>query len=112
MEDGSVGRQCCHGECRECGRQFSTRYGALDCQILSSFRTQFQARVYSEDGEVRPINVVLETPRGPSTVAVRNIGQVPRAGRDWREAERSCCAQRHVNRYAMWSVLGSRWNSR
>ena len=88
MEDGSVGRQCCHGECRECGRQFSTRYGALDCQILSSFRTQFQARVYSEDGEVRPINVVLETPRGPSTVAVRNIGQVPRAGRDWREAER------------------------
>ena len=73
---------------RECGRQFSTRYGALDCQILSSFRTQFQARVYSEDGEVRPINVVLETPRGPSTVAVRNIGQVRRKGRDWREAER------------------------
>ena len=88
MEDGRVGWQCCHGECRECGRQFSTRYGALDCQILSSFRTQFQARVYSEDGEVRPINVVLETPRGPSTVAVRNIGQVPRAGRDWREAAR------------------------
>ena len=88
MEDGSVGRQCCHGECRECGRQFATRYGALDCHLLSSFRTQFQARVYSEDGEVRPINVVLETPRGPSTVAVRNIGQVPRAGRDWREAER------------------------
>ena len=84
----------------------------VDCHVLPSFRTQFQARVYSEDGEVRPINVVLETPRGPSTVAVRNIGQVPRAGRDWREAERSCCAQRHVNRYAMWSVLGSRWNSR
>jgi hypothetical protein len=38
--------------------------------------TPFQARVYSEDGEVRPINVVLETPRGPSTVAVRNIGQM------------------------------------
>ena len=54
---------------------------------------QFQARVYSEDGEIRPISAVLEIPRGPSTVAVRNIGQVPREGRDWRESERICCAR-------------------
>merc|ERR1719159_1123839 len=38
--------------------------------------TPFQARVYSEDGEIRPISAVLEIPRGPSTVAVRNIGQM------------------------------------
>jgi hypothetical protein len=38
--------------------------------------TPFQARVYSEDGEIRPISAVLEVPRGPSTVAVRNIGQM------------------------------------
>jgi hypothetical protein len=38
--------------------------------------TPFQARVYSEDGEMRPISAVLDIPRGPSTVAVRNIGQM------------------------------------
>ena len=94
MSDGSVGRNCFHGECADLGRHFATRYGAaLDCNLLSSLREQFQARVYSEDGEIRPISAVLEIPRGPSTVAVRNIGQVPREGRDWREAERFCCAR-------------------
>jgi len=38
--------------------------------------TPFQARVYSEDGELRPIRATLEIPRGPSTIAVRNIGQM------------------------------------
>merc|ERR1719389_702615 len=38
--------------------------------------TPFQARVYSEDGELRPISATLEIPRGPSTVAIRNIGQM------------------------------------
>jgi hypothetical protein len=38
--------------------------------------TPFQARVYSEDGELRPISATLEIPRGPSTIAVRNIGQM------------------------------------
>ena len=33
-------------------------------------------RVYVEDGRVRPFCAVLETPRGPNTVAVRNIGQM------------------------------------
>ena len=99
------------------GKHLATRYGAsLDCHLWSPFRKQFQARVYSEDGEIRPISAVLEIPRGPSTVAVRNIGQVPRAGWEWREAERSYCARPHgesvCDRYAMWSVLGSRWNSR
>ena len=88
------GRHCFHVEYRDHGRHLATRYGAaLDCHLPSPFRKQFQARVYSEDGEIRPISAVLEIPRGPSTVAVRNIGQVPTEGRDWREAERVCCAR-------------------
>ena len=94
MSDGSVGRNCFYGECADLGRHFATRDGAaLDCPLLSSFREQFQARVYSEDGELRPISATLEIPRGPSTIAVRNIGQVPRAGRDREGSERNCCAR-------------------
>jgi len=33
-------------------------------------------RVYVENGEYRPFSTVLETPRGPNTIAVRNIGQL------------------------------------
>mmetsp|Transcript_31808 Transcript_31808/g.50793 ORF Transcript_31808/g.50793 Transcript_31808/m.50793 type:complete len:167 (-) Transcript_31808:254-754(-) len=33
-------------------------------------------RVYSEDGNVRPFNAVIETPSAPNTVAIRNIGQI------------------------------------
>jgi len=29
-----------------------------------------------EDGQLRPFSAVVETPRGPNTVAIRNIGQV------------------------------------
>ena len=63
-----------------------------DCCLLS-FRKQIQVRAYSEDGELRPFSAVLETPRGPSTVAIRNIGQVATAGRDWRGAEGICCVR-------------------
>jgi hypothetical protein len=38
--------------------------------------TPFKMRVYSENGDVRPFSAVLETPRGPNTVAIRNIGQL------------------------------------
>ena len=58
-----------------------------------SLREQIQVRAYSEDGELRPFSAVLETPRGPSTVAIRNIGQVATAGRDWRGAEGICCVR-------------------
>ena len=33
-------------------------------------------RVYVENGQLRPFNAVIETPRGPNTVAIRNIGQI------------------------------------
>lgn len=33
-------------------------------------------RVYVEDGRKRPFNAIVETPRGPNTLAVRNIGQI------------------------------------
>uniref|UniRef100_A0A7S3ETV9 Uncharacterized protein n=1 Tax=Haptolina ericina TaxID=156174 RepID=A0A7S3ETV9_9EUKA len=33
-------------------------------------------RVYVENGQLRPFSAVIETPRGPNTVAVRNIGQI------------------------------------
>jgi hypothetical protein len=33
-------------------------------------------RVYVENGQLRPFSAVIETPRGPNTVAIRNIGQI------------------------------------
>lgn len=38
--------------------------------------TPVRMRVYVENGSIRPFNAVIETPRGPNTIAVRNIGQV------------------------------------
>ena len=38
--------------------------------------TPTKLRVYVENGYVRPVSTVLETPRGPNTIAVRNIGQL------------------------------------
>ena len=55
------------------------RHGAaLDYPLFSAFREQMQIRTYSEDGEIWPFSAVVETPRSPSTVAVRNIDQVHR----------------------------------
>lgn len=38
--------------------------------------TPCKMRVYIENGRVRPLSVVIETPRGPNTIAIRNIGQI------------------------------------
>lgn len=38
--------------------------------------TPCKMRVYVENGRVRPFSAVLCTPRGPNTVAIRNIGQL------------------------------------
>eukprot|EP00547_Thalassionema_nitzschioides_P009586 CAMPEP_0194226974 /NCGR_PEP_ID=MMETSP0156-20130528/42619_1 /TAXON_ID=33649 /ORGANISM="Thalassionema nitzschioides, Strain L26-B" /LENGTH=223 /DNA_ID=CAMNT_0038959441 /DNA_START=95 /DNA_END=763 /DNA_ORIENTATION=+ len=38
--------------------------------------TPHKMRVYVENGATRPFNAVMETPRGPNTVSVRNIGQL------------------------------------
>jgi hypothetical protein len=38
--------------------------------------TPLKMRVYNENGMLRPFSAVIETPRGPNTVAIRNIGQV------------------------------------
>mmetsp|Transcript_8748 Transcript_8748/g.7217 ORF Transcript_8748/g.7217 Transcript_8748/m.7217 type:complete len:323 (-) Transcript_8748:252-1220(-) len=38
--------------------------------------TPHKMRVYVENGASRPFSAVLETPRGPNTIAVRNIGQL------------------------------------
>merc|ERR1712151_695764 len=36
--------------------------------------TPCKMRVYIENGQIRPFSAVIETPRGPNTVAIRNIG--------------------------------------
>ena len=38
--------------------------------------TPVKLRVYIENGQMRPFSCVIETPRGPNTLAVRNIGQI------------------------------------
>jgi len=38
--------------------------------------TPHKMRVYVENGATRPFNTVIETPRGPNTISVRNIGQL------------------------------------
>ena len=38
--------------------------------------TPYKMRVYLEDGSVRPFAAIIQTPRGPNTVAIRNIGQM------------------------------------
>jgi len=38
--------------------------------------TPVKIRVYVENGQLSPFNTVIETPRGPNTVSVRNIGQL------------------------------------
>merc|ERR1719409_1755108 len=38
--------------------------------------TPVKMRVYVENGQIRPFSAVIETPRGPTTVAIRNIGQI------------------------------------
>ncbi|KAL1522492.1 hypothetical protein AB1Y20_017480 [Prymnesium parvum] len=38
--------------------------------------TPCKMRVYVENGQLRPFSCVIETPRGPNTIAIRNIGQL------------------------------------
>ena len=38
--------------------------------------TPHKMRVYIENGQLRPFNAVIKTPRSPNTVAVRNIGEL------------------------------------
>ena len=38
--------------------------------------TPNKMRIYVENGQTRPFSCVIATPRGPNTVAIRNIGQV------------------------------------
>jgi hypothetical protein len=38
--------------------------------------TPHKMRIYVEDGATRPFSAVIETPRGPNTVQIRNTGQL------------------------------------
>ena len=38
--------------------------------------TPHKIRCYIEDGSLRPFSAIIETPRGPNTIAIRNIGNL------------------------------------
>ena len=38
--------------------------------------TPYKMRVYIENAQLRPFTAILETPRGPNTIAIKNIGQL------------------------------------
>ena len=50
-------------------------YIHLRCITLKP--SSFQVHVYSEDGALRPINAVIETPQNPKSVAVYNSVKSP-----------------------------------
>tara|TARA_Y100000741_G_scaffold254325_1_gene195866 strand:+ start:158 stop:892 length:735 start_codon:yes stop_codon:yes gene_type:complete len=40
------------------------------------YNSPCKMRIYSENGHMRPFNTIIETPRGPNTVGIRNIGNI------------------------------------
>ena len=58
---------------------FSTCGRPLDADVEvwnGPNNTPFKMRVYIENGRSQPFSTTIQTPRGPNTIAVRNIGHV------------------------------------
>ena len=57
----------------------STEGGPLDATVehwRGPHVTPTAMRIYVEDGQVRPVSMVIETPRGPNTVGIRNLNMI------------------------------------
>mmetsp|Transcript_9104 Transcript_9104/g.14629 ORF Transcript_9104/g.14629 Transcript_9104/m.14629 type:complete len:365 (-) Transcript_9104:162-1256(-) len=62
--------------------------------------------VYIEDGNLRPFNAIIETPRGQNAIAIRNTGQLEFPFRAGVETDRASAVDRRVDQNSEKTIQG------